>query len=82
MKRKEIEKKVKEMISDVLDAYSSRKISLNDSLGNDLGFDSLDCLTLEVQLENVFGIKINREGHKIIKKATVKEVVDYIESKL
>lgn len=82
MKRKEIEKKVKEMISDILDPYSSKKISLNDSIENDLGFDSLDCLTLEVQLENVFGIKINRAGHKIIKKATVKGVIDYIESKL
>lgn len=82
MEGKEIEKKVKEMISDILEPYSSRKISLNDSLGNDLGFDNLDFLTLEVQLENIFGIKINRDGHKIIKKATVKEVVDYIESKL
>ena len=82
MKRKDIEKKVKGIIYDILDPYSSKKVSLDDSIENDLGFDSLDCLTLEAQLGNVFGIKINRVGHKIIKRTTVKGVIDYIESKL
>lgn len=57
--REEIVEKVKQSLAQVLDIEVT-EISLDQSLVNDLGVDSLDFLDLVFRLESVFGIRIKR----------------------
>ncbi len=79
MERKELEKKVIEIIADKLGKNES-DISLDSQFIADLGADSLDVVELIMGFEDAFGIEIPDEDAEKI--STVKDAVDYIENKL
>ncbi len=54
------------------------KITLDASLADDLGADSLDAVEVIMELEDKYSITIDDESAKSIK--TVKDLVDYIEA--
>ena len=68
---------VKKIIVDELNVNPD-KITLDASLSEDLGADSLDAVEVIMDLEDKYGITIDDETAKSIK--TVKDVVDYIEA--
>ncbi len=71
--------KVKKIIVDRLGVDGS-EVTLEASFVDDLGADSLDTLELVMALEEEFGIEIPDEDAEKI--ATVKDAIQYIESKL
>ena len=71
--------KVKEVIIDQL-GVEDESIKLDTSFIDDLGADSLDTVELVMALEEEFNCTIEEEDAEKI--ATVKDAVDYIESKL
>ncbi len=68
---------VKEIIVKELNV-NPEKITLEASLAEDLGADSLDAVEVIMDLEDKYGITIDDETAKCIK--TVKDLVDYIEA--
>ncbi|MCR5786492.1 MAG: acyl carrier protein [Acholeplasmatales bacterium] len=68
---------VKKIIVDELNVNPD-KITLEASLSEDLGADSLDAVEVIMDLEDKYGITIDDEAAKNIK--TVKDLVDYIEA--
>lgn len=68
---------VKEIIVNELNV-NPEKITLEASLAEDLGADSLDAVEVIMDLEDKYGITIDDEAAKSIK--TVKDLVDYIEA--
>jgi len=79
MDRKELEKKVIEIIADKL-GKNENEISLDSQFIADLGADSLDVVELIMGFEDAFGIEIPDEDAEKI--STVKDAVDYIEAKI
>ena len=75
----EVASKVKAIIVDKLGVES--EVTETASFTNDLGADSLDTVELIMEFEKAFNITIPDEdaGEKI---STVKDAIDYIESKL
>lgn len=69
--------KVKEIIGETLNC-KQEKITLEASLMDDLGADSLDAVELNMALEEAFSITI--EDEKLAEFKTVKDIVDYISS--
>ena len=82
MEREKIEKKVNDVLNDVLGiAYS--EIKDDAVLGTDFGADSLDAVEIVLRLEQEFGISIPDE--KMDDKedcCTVKDVYDLVEELL
>ncbi|UCC94582.1 MAG: acyl carrier protein [Candidatus Omnitrophota bacterium] len=74
MDRKEIEKKVREILADKLD-IDIKKIKLDSDLVDDLGMDSFKALELAFELKEKFGIEIKEEEFSKIQK--VKHIVEY-----
>lgn len=72
----EIYEKVKELIVDQLDV-DEELVTMETSIVEDLGADSLDLVDLVMELENEFGTEIPDEEIQNIK--TVGDVVSYIE---
>lgn len=68
--------KVKEIIVDTLDC-SADDVTMEASLTETLGADSLDAVELNMALEEAFGAEIPDE--QLEKMKTVKDIVDYIE---
>lgn len=68
--------KVREIFCDQLD-LEEEKVTLNASLTEDLGADSLDLVDLMMSFEDEFGLEIPDEALENIK--TVADVVKYIE---
>lgn len=54
------------------------KVTLEASLQDDLGADSLDAVEIVMDLEDEFSLSIDDEAAEAIK--TVKDLVDYIEN--
>jgi len=79
MTRLEIEKTVKEFLTEELEIEES-KIKPEGSLKDDLGIDSLDFVDIVVIVENKFGFKINPEEMTGI--TTLSQFCDYIETKV
>jgi acyl carrier protein len=73
-----IEQRVKEIIADQL-GVDKEKITPEARFVEDLGADSLDVVELIMAFEEEFGIEIPDEDAEKI--ATVKDVIDYINSK-
>ncbi len=73
-----IEERLKEIIIKQL-GDGKKPVGLETSFVNDLGADSLDTVELVMALEEAFGIEIPDEDAE--KMGTVKEAIDYIESK-
>lgn len=69
--------KVKEIIVKEL-KVEAEKVTLEASLKDDLGADSIDAVEVIMSLEDEFGISIDDETAEGIK--TVKDLVDYIEA--
>ena len=75
----EVNQKVKEIIMERL-GVSEEKVTPEASFINDLGADSLDTVELMMELEEAFGVSIEDEEAEKIQ--TVKDAIDYLESKL
>jgi acyl carrier protein len=73
-----VEQRVKEIIADQL-GVDIEKITPEARFVDDLGADSLDVVELIMAFEEEFGIEIPDEDAEKI--ATVKDVIDYINSK-
>ena len=71
--------KVKEIIVDTLSCEED-KVTPEASLSEDLGADSLDAVELNMALEEAFAISIADED--IVKFVCVKDIVNYIDSKV
>ncbi|HOI46255.1 MAG TPA: acyl carrier protein [Bacilli bacterium] len=56
------------------------KIKLDSHLVDDLGADSLDAVELVMAVEEEFNIEISDEAAQNIRK--IKDIVDYVESKM
>lgn len=69
--------KVKEIIMETL-SCAEEKITLEASLADDIGADSLDAVELNMALEEAFSISISDDDLMTFK--TVKDIVDYIEN--
>ena len=69
--------KVKEIIVDTL-SCDEEKVTLEASLADDLGADSLDAVEVNMALEEAFGISIPDEALANFK--TVQDIVTYIEN--
>lgn len=69
--------KVKEIIIDELNVDAD-KVTLEASLKDDLGADSIDAVQIIMDLEDAFNIEIDTDNAEAI--STVKNIVDYIES--
>lgn len=78
MDKKEIEKKVKEILADRLD-IDLEKIKLESKLAEDLGMDSFGAVELEFELKEKFSIEISKEDMVNIR--SVKDIVEYIHKK-
>ena len=70
--------KVKEIIVETL-CCNTKEVSMEARLSEDLGADSLDAVELNIALEEAFSIKIPDE--ELLNFKTVKNIVDYIDSK-
>ena len=81
MERNEIEKKVNDVLNDVLGIDYS-EIKDEAVLGTDLGADSLDAVEIVMGLEHEFGISIPDEKMYGNESCTVKEVYDLVENAL
>ena len=71
--------KVKEIIVSELNVEAD-KITLETSIKDDLGADSIDAVQIVMALEDEFGIEIDTENVEEI--TVVKNLVAYIENKL
>ncbi len=71
--------KVKEIIESELNVEAD-KITLETSIKDDLGADSIDAVQIVMALEDEFGIEIDTENVEEI--TVVKNLVAYIENKL
>ncbi len=75
----DIAEKVKEIIVNQL-ALNPEEVTENASLTDDLGADSLDQVTIVMELEKEFAIEIPDEDSKDI--TTVGQAIKYIEEKM
>lgn len=69
--------KVKEIIIENLSCEES-KVTLEASLSDDLGADSLDAAELSMAIEEAFDMTIDEDALANFK--TVKDIVDYIDA--
>lgn len=69
--------KVKEIMIETVNC-DEEKLTLEASLKDDLGIDSLDAMELSMALEEAYDITIEEEDLQGF--VTVKDIVDYIES--
>ena len=76
MAKEEIFEKLKELVVDQLGAEES-EVTMEASMQDDLGADSLDLVDLVMSVEEEFGVKVADEDLENIK--TVGDIVDYIE---
>ena len=75
----EIESKVKAIMAEKLDVNIAN-ISLDSRLVDNLGMDSFGSIEMVFELEEAFKLKIPDED--IVKAVTVKDIVDYIATKI
>ena len=71
--------KVKEVIMDTINCDEDQ-ITLEASLKEDLGIDSLDAMELVMALEEEYGFTISEDAYPTFK--TVKNIVDHVDSLL
>lgn len=69
-------KRLQKIIKKQLDV-EVQKITLESSIVNDLGADSLDLIELIIAVEEEFDVQISDEEAEKIK--TVKDIIDYLE---
>ena len=76
MAKEEIFEKLKELVVDQL-GVEDDEVTMEASMQDDLGADSLDLVDLVMSVEEEFGVKVADEDLENIK--TVGDIVDYIE---
>ena len=76
MAKEEIFEKLKELVVDQL-GVEEDEVTMEASMQDDLGADSLDLVDLVMSVEDEFGVKVADEDLENIK--TVGDIVDYIE---
>ena len=76
--REEIEKKVSDIISDVI----INTVDMNELMRDDLCCDSIDLVEIVMDLEKEFGIDIPNNEAEAAAGWTVSEVCDYVEEKI
>ena len=69
--------KVKEVFIETINCNED-EVTMEATLAEDLGMDSLDAVEVVMALEEAFGISI--EEDKVAEFKTVKDIVDYIDS--
>ncbi len=75
----EVEKRVVELVSEVLVDVKTENIMLDSKIVEDLGAESLDIYDMIALLEDEFNIEISDE--EVEKIRTVKNVADFIKDK-
>ena len=76
--REEIEKKVRAVISAVIDD----EVAMNELMRDDLCCDSIDFVEIVMDLEKEFGIDIPNNEAEAAAGWTVSELCDYVEEKI
>lgn len=69
--------KVRSIVAKTLGVEES-KITLETSLVNDLGADSIDAVEIIMELEDEFGIEFDDEATQTVQK--ISDIVEYIEN--
>ena len=77
MKHKEIEKRVRYILSESLDIPLGQ-IKLSTLLVDELGLDSYGILEITQEIEEAFDIKLIKESAVFPKLVTVKDAADYV----
>ena len=78
MAKEEIFEKLKELVVDQL-GVEEDEVTMEASMQDDLGADSLDLVDLVMSVEEEFGVKVADEDLENIK--TVGDIVNYIEDR-
>ena len=78
MAKEEIFDKLKELVVDQL-GVEEDEVTMEASMQDDLGADSLDLVDLVMSVEEEFGVKVADEDLEDIK--TVGDIVNYIEDR-
>ena len=78
MAKEEIFDKLKELVVDQL-GVEEDEVTMEASMKDDLGADSLDLVDLVMSVEEEFGVKVADEDLENIK--TVGDIVNYIEDR-
>ena len=78
MAKEEIFDKLKELVGDQLGGEED-EVTMEASMQDDLGADSLDLVDLVMSVEEEFGVKVADEDLENIK--TVGDIVNYIEDR-
>ncbi|MCC8111860.1 MAG: acyl carrier protein [Ruminococcus sp.] len=78
MTKEEIFEELKELVTDQL-GVEDDEVTLEASIQDDLGADSLDLVDLVMEVEEKFGVKISDEDLENIK--TIGDIVTYIDEK-
>ena len=78
MAKEEIFDKLKELVVDQL-GVEEDEVTMQASMQDDLGADSLDLVDLVMSVEEEFGVKVADEDLENIK--TVGDIVNYIEDR-
>lgn len=78
MAKEEIFDKLKELVVDQL-GVEEDEVTMEASMQDDLGADSLDLVDLVMSVEEEFGVKVADEDLENIK--TVGDIVNYIEER-
>lgn len=76
--RKEIDRKVKEILTDELQ-ISDRSLKATDRLKGDLGADSIDALDITLRLEREFTIIISERQLYALTDCTVSDLCDLVQ---
>lgn len=76
--RKEIERKVKEILTDELQ-ISDRSLKATDRLKVDLGADSIDAVDICLRLEREFTIIISEQQMEALTDCTVSDLCDIVQ---
>lgn len=76
--RKEIERKVKEILTDELQ-ISDRSLKATDRLKEDLGADSIDAVDICLRLEREFTIIISEQQMEALTDCTVSDLCDLVQ---
>ena len=78
MAKEEIFNKLKELVADQL-GVEEDEVTMEATMQDDLGADSLDLVDLVMSVEEEFGVKVADEDLENIK--TVGDIVNYIEER-
>jgi len=78
MAKEEIFDKLKELVADQL-GVEEDEVTMEATMQDDLGADSLDLVDLVMSVEEEFGVKVADEDLENIK--TVGDIVNYIEER-